>query len=97
MLKVRNKYNYPILTILLLWICFAIYLWFEVNPDNCGSMIVYMGFLFITILAFPICTIIIAVTNKICKKKYNTDFELVAIPYILLLFLFGIYILYLTT
>ena len=95
MLKVRNKYNYPILAILLLWICFAIYYWFYINPDNCGSMIVYMGLILITVLLLPISFLIIVITNKICKLKYDTDTDFITIPCLILGLLLLIYFLFL--
>ena len=96
MLKVQNKYNYPILIILLLWFFFVTYFLFEVtsHSSNSGGMMVILSLSIVTILLLPICAIIITITNKICKLKYNSDLEFVAIPYIAITFLFGFYILY---
>ncbi len=91
MIKIQNKYNYPILFILLLWICVAIYYWFKISiePINCGGMMVNAILILLTILLFPLIVTIMAITNKICKLKYKTDFEFVAIPYIMFLIVIG--------
>ncbi len=97
MLKVRNKYNYPILLVNLFWLVFVILFVIFRKPNNlCGEAFVDIVLIISALLLAPICLIIVAITNKIAKHKYNTDFEFIAIPYILLGFLFGIYILYLT-
>src|SRR5690606_37346960 len=97
MLKVHNKYNYPILLINLLWLIFVVLFIIFRKPGNlCGEAFVDIFLVISALLLAPVCLIIVAITNKIKRHRYNTDFEFIAIPYILLGFLFGIYILYLT-
>jgi len=92
MIKVYNKYNYPILLVNLLWLIFVIvFVIFKKQGNLCGEAFVDIVLIISALLLAPI--IIVAITNKIAKHKYNTDFEFIAIPYILLGFLFGIYIL----
>ena len=97
MIKVYNKYNYPILLVNLLWlILVVVFVIFRKQGNLCGEAFVDIFLVISALLLAPVCLIIVAITNKISKHKYNTDFEFIAIPYILLAFLFGIYILYLT-
>jgi len=82
MLKVRNKYNYPILAILLLWICFAIYNFCEHSIDDVHGLM-HTAIILFTVLMFPICAVIITITNVICKRKYNSDINLITVPFII--------------
>jgi len=83
MFKVQNKYNYPILTILLLWICFAIYIFCGYNINDVHGL-VHTVIILVTILIFPICAVTIVVTNIICKRKYNSDINLITVPFIIM-------------
>jgi len=97
MIKVYNKYNYPILLVNLLWLIFVVFfVIFRKQGNLCGEAFVDIVLIISALLLAPVCLTIVTITNKIAKHKYNTDFEFIAIPYILLGFLFGIYILYLT-
>lgn len=97
MIKVYNKYNYPIFLVNLLWLIFVVLFVIFRKPNNlCGEAFVDIALIISALLLAPVCLIIIAITNKIKRHKYNTDFEFIAIPYIALVFLFGIYILYQT-
>src|SRR5690554_4432011 len=46
------------------------------------------------LLLAPVCLIIVAIINKITKHKYNTDFEFIAIPYIMLGVFWSFFIVY---
>ena len=95
MIKAQNKYNYPILLINLVWLIFAIAFVIFRKPENlCGEAYVDIALIISVILLAPLCLIIIAITNKITKNKYNTDFEFIAIPYIILGVLLGGFLLY---
>lgn len=85
MFKVKNKYNYPVLIIHLLWLLFVfIFSFFKATAkDNSGAAYVSLVLLVSALLFAPLCLIIISAINKIYKIKYNTDFEFIAIPYIL--------------
>ena len=98
MIKVKNKYNYPILIVQLLFLLFLFFFFVVVNTDEVksGTMIAYMGILYLTILAFPIVLVVIVITNLICKKKYYTDMKCIAIPYIVIGILLLIFIIYKT-
>ena len=95
MIKVQNKYNYPVLLINLTWLIFTIVFVIFKKPNNlCGEAYVDIALIISALLLAPLCLIIIAITNKITKNKYNTDFEFIAIPYIIFGFLFGGFLLY---
>jgi len=95
MFKVQNKYNYPILLVNLSWLIFVVLFVIFRKPNNlCGEAFVDIFLIISALLLAPVCLTIVAITNKIKRHRYNTDFEFIAIPYILLGFLFGIYILY---
>lgn len=97
MIKVHNKYNYPILLVNLLWLIFVIIFVIFRKPKNlCGEAFVDIALIISALLLAPVCLIIVAITNKITKHKYNTDFEFIAIPYIILGFLFGAFLLYIS-
>jgi len=97
MIKVHNKYNYPILLVNLLWLIFVVSIvLFRKPKDLCGEAFVDIALIISALLLAPICLIIVAITNKIARQKYNTDFEFIAIPYIILGFLFGAFLLYIS-
>lgn len=83
MLKIQNKYNYPILIILLLWICFAIYNFCEYSINDVHGLM-HTAIILFTVLIFPICAIIITITSIICKRKYNSDINLITVPFIIM-------------
>src|SRR5690554_4247068 len=97
MIKIQNKYNYPILLVHLLWLIFVVLFVIFRKPNNlCGEVFVDIALIISAFLLAPICLIIVAITNKITKHRYNADFEFIAIPYIILGFLFGTFLLYIS-
>lgn len=81
MLRVENKYNYPILIILLVWLFFAIYTFCQHNLNDIHGLI-HTGIILITVIIFPICATLIMITNLICKRKYNSDINFITVPFI---------------
>ncbi|GEM_PF-1807251 len=97
MIKAQNKYNFPILLVNLFWLIFAVVFVLSRKPGNlCGEVFVDIVLIISALLLTPFCLIIVAITNKITKHRYNTDFEFIAIPYIILGFLFGAFLLYIS-
>ena len=75
MLKVQNKYNYPVLVVVLLYILLAAISIAIVTFDRhfCGTTMVYLFIFTISIILFLLATLIIIAVNKVVNYKYNTD------------------------
>ena len=98
MIKVKNKYNYPVLIIHFLWLVFVLgFTFFKASiQDNSGATYVSLILLISALLFAPLCLIILSMINKVYKIKYNTDFEFVTVPYVLFGIVFIGYLLLLT-
>ncbi|SEH99965.1 hypothetical protein SAMN02927937_02645 [Paenimyroides aquimaris] len=98
MIKVKNKYNYPVLIIHFLWLVFILgFTFFKASvPDNSGAGYVSLVLLIFALLFAPLCLIILSMINKVYKIRYSTDFEFVTVPYVLFGIVFIGYLLLLT-
>jgi len=94
MIKVNNKYNYPILLAHFVWLIFAcIFMYNLPNNFNDIKATIDIAVIIITIFLAPFSLLIISITNKITKKPYNIDFEFITIPYLIFVLSFGIFLL----
>lgn len=90
MFKVDNKYNYPLLIIILLWTIVACYVFIYTSIDRhyCATQIVKLALILVSAVMYPIGCLITIIINKICKIKYQTDLYKILILFIITIIAF---------
>ena len=90
MIKLDNKYNYPLFIIISLWTIVTSYTFIYTSIDKhyCATPIVQLALILTSSILYPIGCLITIIINKICKIKYQTDLYKILILFIITILAF---------